>query len=115
MSEDQIGCCGAFCGSCREMTEGRCPGCTAGYESGDREIAHARCKIKICCIGKLGSNSTCADCPDFPRCNILQDFYGKTGYKYRKYGESLEFIRTNGYAAFLIAAKRWKRPYGRFL
>jgi hypothetical protein len=115
MSEHQIGCCGAFCGTCREKTEGRCPGCTAGYVTGDRDLAKARCKIKVCCIGKLGSTCTCADCPDFSHCNILQDFYGKSGYKYKKYQESLEFIRANGSAAFLKIAKRWKSPYGRML
>jgi hypothetical protein len=110
MSEDLIGCCGAFCGSCRG-----CPGCTAGYETGDREITKARCRIKICCIGKLGSNRTCADCPDFARCDILQGFYGKNGYKYKKYKESLEFIRTNGRTAFLKIAKKWNRAYGRLI
>ena len=115
MSEDAIGCCGAFCGGCRERTEGRCPGCTAGYETGLRDIAKARCKIKVCCIGKLGNNCTCADCQDFQRCNILQDFYGKNGYKYRKYQESLKFIRANGSAAFRIIAQEWKRPYGKLI
>jgi len=71
--------------------------------------------MKVCCIRKLGSNSTCADCTDFQRCTILQDFYGKSGYKYKKYRESLEFISANGRAAFLKIAKRWNRPYGRFL
>ncbi len=70
---------------------------------------------EICCISKLGSKSTCADCPDFPRCNILQGFYGKTGYKYKKYRESLEFISTYGRAAFLKIAMKWKRPYGRLV
>jgi len=94
------------------MLTGTCPGCTTGYETGDRDIAKARCKIKICCISKLGSTCTCADCPDYQRCNILQGFYGKTGYKYKKYQESLEFIRGNGCAAFLKIAKRWNGPYG---
>ena len=115
MSEHEIGCCGAFCGTCRGVTEGICPGCTTGYDTGDRDLAKARCKIKICCISKLGSTCTCADCPDFSRCNILQDFYGKNGYKYKKYQESMEFIRANGSAAFLKIAKRWKRPYGRLI
>jgi hypothetical protein len=69
--------------------------------------------MKVCCIGKLGSSCTCADCPDFSRCTILREFHGKNGYKYRKYQESLEFIRANGYAAFLSIARKWKGPYGR--
>jgi hypothetical protein len=68
--------------------------------------------MKICCIGKLGSSCTCADCPDCSCCNILQEFYGKNGYKYKKYRESLEFIRANGCSAFLPIAKKWKGPYG---
>lgn len=113
MSGNGIGCCGAFCATCRERTEGRCLGCTAGYETGDRDIARAKCRIKICCIGKLGFGSSCADCPDFSRCSTLQGFYEKSGCKYKKYRESLEFIRANGDAAFLEIAKSWKGPYGR--
>jgi len=113
MTGHGIGCCGAFCETCRERTEGRCPGCTVGYETGERDIAKARCKIKTCCIGKLGGGCSCADCQGSPRCNVLQDFYGKNGYKYKKYQESLEFIRASGPAAFVTIAKKWKGAYGR--
>ena len=112
----EIGCCGAYCGTCRELTEGRCSGCRLGYDTGERDLAKARCKMKVCCIRKLGPAHTCADCPDCPdylSCNILREFYGKNGYKYRKYRESLEFIRTHGYDAFLKMAEKWKGPYGR--
>jgi hypothetical protein len=108
MFENAIGCCGAYCGSCRG-----CPGCTASYETGERVIAKARCKMKVCCIGKLRGNCTCADCHDFQLCNILQDFYGKNGYKYKQYRESLECILAHGSAAFVQIAKNWKRAYGR--
>jgi len=110
MSEHLIGCCGAYCGTCHG-----CPGCTAGYETGKRDISKARCRIKICCIRKLGSTYSCADCPDYLYCNILQDFYGKNGYKYKKYRESLEFIRANGRTAFLKIARKWTRPYGKLV
>ena len=83
-----------------------------GYETGERDLAKARCKIKICCVGKLGGGCTCADCAECVRCKVLQGFYGKTGYKYKKYQESLEFIRANGRAAFLTIARKWKRPCG---
>ena len=29
--------------------------------------------------------NTCADCPDYAECRIIQAFFAKNGYKYRKY------------------------------
>jgi hypothetical protein len=69
--------------------------------------------MKVCCIGKLGGHCSCAECAEFKRCAILQDFYGKNGYKYKKYQESAEFIRAHGRAAFVQIAEKWNGPYGR--
>ena len=113
MSSGEIGCCGAYCGTCAELKEGRCPGCRLGYDTGERDLSKARCKMKVCCIEKLGLAHTCADCLSLPTCATLQTFYAKNGYKYRKYKESIEYIRVNGYEAFLEAAEKWNRPYGR--
>ena len=113
MPTTEIGCCGAYCGTCPELAEGRCFGCKLGYATGERDLAKAKCKMKVCCINKLGLAHTCADCSDYPSCNILQGFYGKKGYKYKKYKESTEFIRIHGYDSFLKSAKKWKGPYGR--
>jgi hypothetical protein len=69
--------------------------------------------MKVCCIKTLGTAHTCADCPDFLSCDTLQGFYGKNGYKYKKYRQSFEFIRAHGYDSFLKAAQKWNGAYGR--
>jgi len=109
LSSIEIGCCAAYCGTCRALADGTCLGCRMGYDSGERDIAKARCKMKVC-IKRLGTECTCADCLT---CETLQGFYGKNGYKYRKCQESMEFIRTHGYDRFLQTAKGWKGAYGR--
>lgn len=113
MSSVEIGCCGAYCGTCRVRTEGLCLGCKLGYDTGERDITKARCKMKVCCVKKFGFAATCADCSDYITCPILKDFFGKNGYKYKKYKESLEFIRIHGYAVFLKIAGKWNGPYGK--
>ena len=109
----EIGCCAAYCKTCRAFSEGNCRGCKLGYESGERDINRAKCKIKLCCF-KERKFETCADCPDYPSCRIIQGFYNKKGYKYKKYKRSIEFIRKNGYDKFVIIADNWKGPYGKF-
>ena len=107
-----IGCCGAYCKTCKAYTEGSCKGCKLGYGEGKRDISKARCAIKVCCFGKK-KLETCADCPAYSKCSILQGFYGKNGYKYKKYKEATEFIRKNGYSAFLEKAEEWKGACGK--
>ena len=113
LSSIEIGCCGAYCGTCRALLDGTCRGCRLRYDSGERDIDKARCKMKVCCIRRLGTACTCADCPDCLSCDTLQGMYRKNGYKYRKYRESMEFIRTHGYDLFLEAATKWKGAYGK--
>jgi hypothetical protein len=112
MSIREIGCCGAYCKTCRELVAGICRGCKLGYDNGDRDINKAKCKIKVCCF-RDRQLETCADCPDYPACPIIQDFHQKGSYKYKKYQQSIEFIRENGYAQFVEIADSWKGPYGR--
>ena len=112
MSIEEIGCCGAYCGTCRVIKEGACRGCKLGYGNGERDLALAKCKMKVCCITK--GYASCADCDDYSTCDILQGFLGKNGYKYKKYREALEFIRENGYDAFLEIADGWKNQYGKY-
>lgn len=107
-----IGCCGAYCGTCRVLAGGQCRGCKLGYGEGGRDISRARCGMKACCFGERGLE-TCADCPDFDSCQTIQGFFGKKGYKYGRYRQSLEFIRERGYRDFLKAARGWKGAYGR--
>jgi hypothetical protein len=107
-----IGCCGAFCGTCPALRDGACRGCKLGYGPGERDIDRAKCRIKLCCFRDRGFQ-TCVDCPDFASCGIIRGWLEKKAWKYRKYRESLEFIRDFGYAAFLAEAETWKGPYGR--
>ena len=81
-----------------------------GYEPGGRDLSKAKCRIKICCL-KRGFG-TCAECSDFP-CNILKEFWGKKGWKYKQYRKQLEFIREKGYEEFLKRADGWKRAHGK--
>lgn len=113
MTVREIGCCGAYCRTCRESGPGgNCRGCKLGYEGGGRDINKARCRIKLCCFRDRGFE-TCADCGDYNSCEIIHEFYGKNGFKYRKYREAVEFIRSNDYDTFLTAADDWRGPYGK--
>jgi hypothetical protein len=109
MSVREIGCCGAYCRTCRAYTSGFCRGCKLGYENGKRDINRAKCKMKLCCF--RGRNlATCADCPDYP-CRILNIFLNKKGRE--KYRRQLEFIKEHGYKKFIAVANKWKDASGR--
>ncbi len=56
--------------------------------------------------------TSCADCQEYDSCNIIQGFFKKKSYKYKKYKEALDFIRANGYAKFIRIADGWKLEYG---
>jgi hypothetical protein len=112
MSIVEIGCCGAYCKTCRAFSEKACHGCKLGYANKERDINKAKCKIKICCINN--SYNTCADCPDYKSCQIINEFYCKNGDKYRKYQQATEYIKENGYEKFLEIADKWKYVYGKY-
>jgi hypothetical protein len=113
MSIREIGCCGAYCKTCRAFTAGgACRGCKLGYDTGERDLQKSRCKIKNCCFREK-LLETCADCNEYEKCIIIHGMYNKNGYKYGKYRQSVEFIRNNGYEAFLKIADDWKGPYGK--
>lgn len=106
MSIREIGCCGAYCKTCRASTKGsECRGCKIGYESEERDINKAKCKIKICCF-KDRKLETCSDCQDYSTCKIIYSFHDKSGYKYKKYKQSIEFIRKNGYTKYIKIADK---------
>ena len=107
-----VGCCGAYCRTCRPFAGGACRGCKLGYDEGERDIRRAKCAMKVCCFGERGL-ITCADCPDYSACGIIQGFFSKSGYKYKRYRQSIEFIRKHGYAKFIEIANGWKGAYGR--
>lgn len=110
--ERLVGCCGAYCKTCRALAEGACKGCKLGYDTGERDIGKARCRIKLCCFGEKRLE-TCAECQDYDKCDIISGFHNKKGYKYKKYRESLEFIRKYGYGKFAESAAGWNGAYGR--
>jgi hypothetical protein len=112
MSIEEIGCCGAYCRTCKVKKENLCQGCKLGYADGSRDILKAKCKIKICCI--RNKYNSCADCDDYDACDIIQGFYKKNGYKYKKYKEALDFIKANGYEEFIKIANTWKMQYGKY-
>ena len=95
MNKESIGCCGAYCGTCQVMEQNMCKGCKLGYQNGERDLSKAKCKIKICCINN--KYITCADCSRYNKCEIIQNFHNKNGYKYKKYKEAIEFIINNDY------------------
>lgn len=112
MSIMEIGCCGAYCGTCKVLKEQTCKGCKLGYENKERDLSKAKCRIKVCCISR--NYNSCADCPEIEKCQTINEFYGKKGYKYTKYMQATEFIRQNGYDEFIKIADTWKNAYGKY-
>jgi hypothetical protein len=107
-----IGCCGAYCKTCKSLIEGFCKGCKLGFDTGERNINRAKCEIKLCCI-RDRKHGTCADCSELEFCNVIGEWYSKNGYKYKKYKEAVYFIRDNGYGHFFKIADKWKNAYGK--
>jgi len=44
-SKIYIGCCGAYCKTCKPFITKNCKGCKIGYEPGGRDLSKAKCKI----------------------------------------------------------------------
>lgn len=110
-SEIYIGCCGAYCKTCKAFVNGSCKGCKIGYESGDRDLSKAKCKIKICCLNK--NFESCADCKQFSDCDIFNTRFKIGTSDNRKCQESLNFIKNEGYDKFLLKVKKWKNHVGK--
>jgi hypothetical protein len=107
-----IGCCCAYCKTCRAFRDGSCCGCRLGYDNGERDIDRAKCRIKICCM-KDKELQTCTDCEEFSSCPILQNWYGKKARKYQRYEQSAEYILEHGYEPFVRIADGWKDALGK--
>lgn len=107
-----IGCCGAYCKTCKPFIDESCKGCKLGFDTRERDIEKAKCKIKICCF-KVMEYDTCADCSNLDNCKIIGDWYSKNGYKYKKYKQAIEFIKKNGYPYFIKLASKWNGAYGK--
>lgn len=111
-SNRYIGCCGAYCKTCKPFIVGFCKGCKLGFDTGERDINKAKCKIKVCCF-KNRKLDTCADCSDLNSCKIIGDWHSKKGYKYKKYKQAIEFIKGEGYPTFIRLADKWNGAYGK--
>ena len=111
-SKRYIGCCGAYCKTCKAFIEGFCKGCKIGFDTGERDINRAKCKIKLFSF-RNNKFDTCADCQKLESCKVVGDWYGKKGYKYKKYRQSIEFIKKYGYLRFIRLADKWKNAYGK--
>ncbi len=112
MSVLEIGCCCAYCKTCRAFRDKHCRGCKLDYDTGQRDLDRAKCKIKVCCLRER-QLQTCTDCEDFPSCALLQTWYNKAGGKYGRYKKSANYIRKHGYEAFVAIADEWKDASGR--
>jgi hypothetical protein len=83
-----------------------------GYATGERDIAKAKCRIKLCCITR--GLCTCADCPDYNNCSVIQVFHTHASNKYGKYRQAVVYIKEHGYDAFLQKTAGWKNAYGKY-
>lgn len=112
MSKMLLGCCGAYCKTCKVLASEACRGCKIGYDTGERDLSRAKCRMKVCCTGR--NFTSCADCPDISSCDNLIAFHGKKGYKYGKYRDAIRYIREKGYDRFFSIADTWKNAYGKY-
>jgi hypothetical protein len=114
MSLVELGCCGAYCRTCPALRDKACRGCKLGYDTGERQLAKAKCRIKLCCMGR--GYTSCADCAQYETCETIQGFFSNnihTRSRHMRYKHALEFIREHGYDAFFERADQWRIQYGR--
>ncbi len=111
-SKTYIACCGAYCRTCKPYNEGHCKGCKIGYESGERDIDRAKCKIKLCCF-RDNKFDICSECDKFSNCKIFNGRFKVGTRDNKKYQEALVFIKKNGYSKFIELADQWTGPCGK--
>ncbi|MBN2584899.1 MAG: DUF3795 domain-containing protein [Planctomycetes bacterium] len=68
MDKQQIGMCGAYCGSCSWKAKTGCAGCQAC--AGD--VFWGQCAVAKCCLAK--GITHCGPCEELP-CRLLQGFF----------------------------------------
>ncbi len=111
-SKIYIGCCGAYCEKCKAFVDKSCKGCKIGYDTKERDINKAKCKIKLCCF-RDKKLDTCADCDQFSNCKIFNNKFKIGTRDNKKCQESLNFIKNEGYDKFLLKTKNWKSHIGK--
>lgn len=57
MENVQVAYCGLYCGACRSLKKGKCPGCEGNEKA-------SWCEIRKCC--RQNGYATCADCTLIP-------------------------------------------------
>lgn len=57
MENNGVAYCGLYCGACKSLTKGKCPGCYGNEKA-------SWCKIRRCC--RENGYATCADCRLMP-------------------------------------------------
>ena len=110
-AENYIACCGFYCKTCKEFTGKHCRGCKTGYENKDRDLSKAKCNIKLCCY-RDKEYRTCADCDIFSSCSIITKRFKPGTYSNKKCMQYLQYIKNNGYVAFIKKANNWHNHYG---
>jgi len=110
--ENYIACCGCYCKTCKAFISNSCRGCIIGYETKERDINRAKCKIKICCY-KEKKLSTCAECKDFSKCALIAGRFKAGSYDNKKCLEALEYIKNYGKNNFMDKANKWKGHFGK--
>ncbi len=110
--KNYISCCGFYCKTCKVFNSNLCKGCLLGYQTKERDINKAKCKIKLCCYQE-NKYSTCAECNEFSNCKIIASRFKPGTYQHKKCIQNLEFIRSNNTKNFIKIAKNWKNHYGK--
>lgn len=69
-SIENVAACGLYCGACKKMKTGKCPGCHKNENAG-------WCKIRKCC--QEHGYRSCADCTIMPigECKKFNNLMGK--------------------------------------
>jgi hypothetical protein len=101
--------CGLYCGACRRLLKGSCPGCHQNTKAG-------WCKVRSCCQERgYGSCAGCATHPDPRACrkfnNPIAKVFGLVFNSNR--AACVDKIRALGpeaYAAFMASRRRQSMP-----
>ena len=95
MGNYNVAYCGLYCGACKSLKKGKCPGCYGNEKAG-------WCEIRKCC--RENSYATCADCRIVPlkECKKYHNFFAKIiGFATQTdRSKCIDRIRTIGVAAY---------------
>ena len=81
MVPEEIGCCGAYCGACRDIQKA-CKGCKPGYLDGSRELSPSEVQDEEMLFDR--GRIACGDCEEYESCESIESFLTHPGYKIRR-------------------------------